>query len=84
MFIRQQRVLAASRFLARAIHDALRGVSNLARRDIEIFYVHVRLRLERDRARPTPAVLWPRGHIAIRYAGGRAARLRIDGEELTA
>ena len=44
VFVGQQRVLAAARFLDRAVDDALRGFANLAGRDVEIFYVHGVLR----------------------------------------
>ena len=41
MFVRQQRMVAAARFLERAIDDPLRRFRDLARRDVEIFHVHV-------------------------------------------
>ncbi len=45
MFIGEQRMLASAGFFGGAVHDALRGVANLARCDIEIFNVHSGLRL---------------------------------------
>ena len=42
VLVGQQRMLAAARLLDRAVDDALRGFANLARRDVEIFYVHGR------------------------------------------
>src|SRR5262245_32934918 len=40
MFVREQRMLPAASLLDRAIDDALGRFTNLARRDVEIFYVH--------------------------------------------
>ena len=47
VFVGQQRVFAPARLFDRAVDDALRGFANLARRDVEVFYVHGRLRLTR-------------------------------------
>ena len=44
VFVGEQRMLAAARLFDRAVDDALRGFADLARRDVEIFYVHGRLR----------------------------------------
>ena len=40
VFVREQGVLAPARFFDRAVDDALRGFADLARRDVEIVYVH--------------------------------------------
>ena len=40
VLVGQQRVLAAARLFDRAVDDPLRGFPNLARRDVEVFYVH--------------------------------------------
>ena len=39
VLVGEQRVVAAARFLDRAIDDPLRGFSNLARSDVEVFHV---------------------------------------------
>jgi hypothetical protein len=40
MLVREEGVLASPRVFERTIDDALRGFSDLARRDIEIVHVH--------------------------------------------
>ena len=54
MLVREQGMFPPTRFFDRAIDNPLRGFGNLARRDVEIFYVHGRLRPD-DGARRTPA-----------------------------
>ena len=56
VFVGQQRVLAAPSLLDRAVDDALRGFTNLAGRDVEIFYVHGRSSVLSARARRTPVL----------------------------
>jgi hypothetical protein len=44
VLVGEQRVLAPPRLLDGTVDNPLRGFSNLARRDVEIFYVHCCLR----------------------------------------
>ena len=56
MFVGEQRVLAPPRLFDGAVDDALRRFTNLARRDVEVFYVHgcLRLNSERQQDRAVP------------------------------
>ena len=57
MLVRQQGMFPPTCFLDGAVDNPLRGISNLAGRDIEIFYVHAVLRrmTEQDAGQPETA-----------------------------
>ena len=55
VFVGQQRVLAPAGLFDGAVDDALRSFANLARRDIEIFYVH---------GRPPSTPCWSKMHAS--------------------
>ena len=84
VFVGQQRVLAAARFFDRAVDDALGGFANLARRDIEVVYVHVAPPSDCERSKTYASTVRRRDerpHNGSRPCGGTARRAgqRLDG-----
>jgi hypothetical protein len=87
MLIRQQRMLASTRFFGRAIDDPLRGVPNFARRDVKIVNVHVAPPIGLDSKTYASGIVaaWPHASRTFPYARRPIVRqLTIDCEALTA